>query len=50
MEEKTNKVYNISFLDSLWVIMLIILCLGEPDLLDQLIKIAQNYAETMKCN
>lgn len=32
------------------VIILIFFCLGEPDLLDQLIKIAQNYAETMKCN
>lgn len=44
-----KKTYNISLLGSLPLLLLIILCLGEPDLLDQLIKIAQNYAETMKC-
>lgn len=31
------------------IILLIISTLGEPDLLDQVINIAKNYSETIKC-
>lgn len=50
-EEKTKNI-SIDFFDGLCGIVLILSvlsCVGTPDLLDQLIAIAKNYSETIKC-
>ena len=51
MNDKTKniKINLLGNRTSLFVILLIILTLGEPDLLDQVINIAKNYSETIKC-
>ena len=51
MNDKTKniKINLLGNSTSLFVILLIILTLGEPDLLDHVINIAKNYSETIKC-
>lgn len=36
-------------LESVFIVLAILLVIGEPDLLDQFIAIAKNYSETIKC-
>ena len=50
---KQDKNVSIDIFGSLAGIMIILAILsviGEPDLLDQIIAIAKNYSETIKCN
>ena len=51
MNDKTKniKINLLGNSTSLIVILVIILTLGEPDLLDQVINIAKNYSETINC-
>jgi lantibiotic modifying enzyme len=50
---KQDKNVSIDFFGGLAGVMIILAILsviGEPDLLDQIIAIAKNYSETIKCN
>jgi len=55
IEKKTKNNININSrnnisISGILIVLLIFSVIGEPDLLDQFIAIAKNYAESIKCS